>query len=63
MPLVMLVLAPSLKIVPVRFAPDRFPALNRVTLVLPSGAIKTTLRFARIGSVILSPTVKLPTVA
>ena len=57
------VVAASLNVVPVRFAPDRLPALNRVTLVLPSGPIRTALSAARLGSVMLSWTLTLPTVS
>src|SRR5271157_6569938 len=46
-----------------RLVPARSPALNRVTLVVPSGPIRTALRLARLGAVMLSVTLILPTVA
>ena len=44
----------SLKAVLTIFDPERSPALNNVTWVLPSGEINTALRSARLGAVMLS---------
>src|SRR5208282_894792 len=59
----MLEVAASLNVVLTIFDPERSPALNRVTWVLPSGPIRTALRLARFGSVRLSVTLLMvPTV-
>ena len=52
----------SLNVVPLRLVPDRSPALNKVTWVLPSDPISTALRSARFWCARLSWMVRLPTV-